>query len=558
MASIGKSASYLTKNPYGYCFRIKVPKDLFQYVGKKELKYSLKTGRLGTARQKARLIAGKIQWLFMFFQHRGVIVKQLNKDQIQMIISRYVRKMLDKWEIDRVAGASSYSCGGLPDEINEDYHIVTGLIEEIEGNLVECRIENVVLKATELLEKAGIKPDIESIDFRLFCREVQKAELNMYKVERRRMIADYSDDVDSLFPVDGKNLKQPLKRSEKPITLKGLVDEYWKRKEGGWGGAAQESYERYAGRLFKHFGQETTVDSITYENMVEFRDKLKETGNKGKPVTIKTVNLHLEYYSGLFNHAKLSRRIAHNPVDGVKFSDRRDQQKLNDPFTKDDLMKLFYSDQYNNDTFNLGWKFWLPILLLFTGARLEELCQLYIDEIKQVDGLWIFDIDETREDQSVKAHEKRYIPLHPLIVDDLNFIKYAHSLPDQGGRLFPELKPIISKPKRPGGKKRVRYGHYPSTNWFPPYKEKCGVTSPPRKKTIHSFRHSVSSCLMEHDVQEYVIAMALGHKHPQISTGRYGKKFEPELLMEKAYSKLDFHEKIDLSHLKKSKFVIKE
>ena len=60
---------------------------------------------------------------------------------------------------------------------------------------------------------------------------------------------------------------------------------------------------------------------------------------------------------------------------------------------------------------------------------------------------------------------------------------------------------------------------------------------------------------MVQDVQEFVIAMLLGHKHDQISTGRYGKKLEPDMLMEKAVLKLDYG--IDLSHLKKSRFVIK-
>lgn len=60
---------------------------------------------------------------------------------------------------------------------------------------------------------------------------------------------------------------------------------------------------------------------------------------------------------------------------------------------------------------------------------------------------------------------------------------------------------------------------------------------------------------MEQDVQEYIIALFLGHEHPQISTSQYGKKFEPGMLMEKAVFKLDYG--IDLSHLKKSRFVIK-
>ena len=56
-----KSCSYLIRNPYSYCFRMAVPKDLQILVGKTELRYSLKTGSLGDAKYKARLLAGQVQ-----------------------------------------------------------------------------------------------------------------------------------------------------------------------------------------------------------------------------------------------------------------------------------------------------------------------------------------------------------------------------------------------------------------------------------------------------------------------------------------------------------------
>ena len=58
---ISRSPSYLVKNPFSFCFRINVPKDLQAYVGRKELRYSLKTGYLSDAKHKARIIAGQIQ-----------------------------------------------------------------------------------------------------------------------------------------------------------------------------------------------------------------------------------------------------------------------------------------------------------------------------------------------------------------------------------------------------------------------------------------------------------------------------------------------------------------
>jgi integrase len=446
-------------------------------------------------------------------------------------------------------------------------------IVEVYGDLF-TRINNLemVLKAgpereswiTSKLDSVleGMGYDLESeVDkdlpqYRELCRQVLKATIDHLEKGREELETSYSElELDRPYRKRWQKEGVSEKCPTESVSLQTILDEYWKKKQSKWGGASHESYDRYTRRLLAHFGGETPIDSIDYKAMEQFRDELNATGNKGKPIAEKTVNLHLEFYSGVFNHAIQSGRISHNPVSGVKFADTRDQQKLNDPFPRKDLERLFHSKEYTQDSFKKGWMFWLPVLLLYTGARVEELCQLYIDDINKVDGHWVFDIDATRPDQSVKTHEKRYLPLHPFITDDLNFIEYVDSLPDQTGRVFPELPLIVTKPKRPGAKERKRYGHKPSTNWFPAYKKRSGVVAEKGKKTIHSFRHNVSACLMENDVQDYVIAMVLGHKHQQISTGRYGKKFDPKLLMEKAILKLDYG--IDLTHLKESKYVPK-
>lgn len=58
------SPSYLIRNKHSYCFRMRVPEDLCDIVGKKELRYSLKTGYLGIAKTKARFLAAKVQLMF--------------------------------------------------------------------------------------------------------------------------------------------------------------------------------------------------------------------------------------------------------------------------------------------------------------------------------------------------------------------------------------------------------------------------------------------------------------------------------------------------------------
>jgi len=59
-----KSPDYLFRNPHSYCFRMGVPENRRDIVGRRELCYSLRTGRLSEARRKSRLLAGLFQQLF--------------------------------------------------------------------------------------------------------------------------------------------------------------------------------------------------------------------------------------------------------------------------------------------------------------------------------------------------------------------------------------------------------------------------------------------------------------------------------------------------------------
>jgi len=59
-----RSPSYLFQSQYAYNFRLSVPSDLRQIVGRTEFRLSLKTGNLPEARRKSRLLAGLIQGYF--------------------------------------------------------------------------------------------------------------------------------------------------------------------------------------------------------------------------------------------------------------------------------------------------------------------------------------------------------------------------------------------------------------------------------------------------------------------------------------------------------------
>ena len=83
-----RSLSYLVRNPYSYCLRMFVPKDLQPYIGRKELRYSLKTGCLTTAEYIARFMAGQVQRIFKFLRKGNTALKKLSDNQIQELIEK--------------------------------------------------------------------------------------------------------------------------------------------------------------------------------------------------------------------------------------------------------------------------------------------------------------------------------------------------------------------------------------------------------------------------------------------------------------------------------------
>jgi hypothetical protein len=72
---------YLVRNPFSYCFRIKVPKDLQKFVGRKELRYTLKMSCVGVAKQKARFVAGQVQLIFKFLRKGGAFWQNFRRKQ---------------------------------------------------------------------------------------------------------------------------------------------------------------------------------------------------------------------------------------------------------------------------------------------------------------------------------------------------------------------------------------------------------------------------------------------------------------------------------------------
>lgn len=56
-------------------------------------------------------------------------------------------------------------------------------------------------------------------------------------------------------------------------------------------------------------------------------------------------------------------------------------------------------------------------MALFTGMRLNEICRLYLKNIKDVDGVLTIEVNAEEPDKSFNTESnKRQIPIHPQLI----------------------------------------------------------------------------------------------------------------------------------------------
>jgi integrase len=242
----------------------------------------------------------------------------------------------------------------------------------------------------------------------------------------------------------------------------------------------------------KHFRNIGVVDAQQVKNALqrlpsnlnkkaEYRDKpinriLKMNIPTSHLMSIKTINTMFGCYSELFKWAIKNGNASTNVFDGMLLKDSRKARDLRSPFNPNDLKRIFSDSVIRNPSKN--WQKWLPVLGLYTGARLNELCQLQKKDIAKVDGYWCISITDSGDNQILKyTSSKRVIPMHKNLID-LGFIDYVNSTGTaQNSMVFPDLKLL-----------NERYSHTLS-RWFSNIKNR--VLDDSDRKSFHSFRHYV-------------------------------------------------------------------
>ena len=158
--------------------------------------------------------------------------------------------------------------------------------------------------------------------------------------------------------------------------------------------------------------------------------------------------------------------------------------------------------------------FWLPLLALFTGARLGELAGLRVSDVthNELIGATAIYINEDRKaGRRLKTKQsERFIPVHPQLIK-FGFLAFvAAQAQTRGDDAW--LFPLVA----PGTKGTAAY-----SKWFGRYIGVHGVTD--TAKVFHSFRHSFIDALRVANIGDEVKNALLGWSGGGIPA-RYGAK----------------------------------
>lgn len=277
----------------------------------------------------------------------------------------------------------------------------------------------------------------------------------------------------------------PSRRTGKGTPLSTVIDRW---------GAEQTPTPRTVTRTrnivdrFEAVNGKLSVEAVTKQHVLAFKDALIEQGQ-----TPANINVMLPMLGTVFNYAidKL-HLIQTNPAAKVRVADKRKSKEKRRAFDEAELATIFASPIYTEHQRPAAGggeaAYWLPLLGLYTGARLTELGQLHPDDVteesyREADGeeksAWVIRIVENADrGQRVKNEgSERRVPVHSDLIA-LGFITFAQEAKAKGqARLFPDIVPNASG---------ELMGNW--SKWFGRYRRALGIKG--KDTPFHSFRHT--------------------------------------------------------------------
>ena len=285
----------------------------------------------------------------------------------------------------------------------------------------------------------------------------------------------------------------------------------------------------------------------------EAAERARLRGNV-KIISAANANSLMSNMSSFLNWAVNEELLARNPARGLRLPDPVNKRDKRLPFERDQLDAIFNAPLYRgcvdggrgyNKAGNQrprNARFWVPLIALFTGARLGEICQLDATDIRAVDGVdcvvvSLQSLNGTTDKQLKTTASDRLIPIHPTLIDCglLYFVEAKRKAGEK--KLFDDIDTGLT------GSRPVAF-----SKWFTQFLRACGAQR--NRTSFHSFRHNfrdeLRAARIDHDIALLLGGWTTGSSRSAVHEN-YGSGYRVDALDE-AIRKLRFKE-VDVRHL---------
>jgi integrase len=273
--------------------------------------------------------------------------------------------------------------------------------------------------------------------------------------------------------------------------------------------------------------------------VVAYRNELTASGLKPKTVTKKISTIKT-----LFTSAIDDGLLGPSEVQDVKVGQKKKRKKgakSRLPFELDELIKIFSAEIYSKTPGKIKGseaEYWAPLISLFSGMRIEEICQLRVSDVREHKGQPFFSVIDGDEQELKTETSRRNVPVHAELKDCgfLEFVRAARAAKNEW--LFPELQ-------------RDKYGRRSSAfgkRWNRKLRKVISLKDSDHTKMFHSFRHLFKHTARQCRIDEDVHDALSGHGSKDSEARKYGGLSYPEDPLFEGMKEFEISG-LDLSHL---------
>ncbi|WP_413703753.1 DUF6538 domain-containing protein [Pseudomonas sp. Pseusp16] len=225
-----------------------------------------------------------------------------------------------------------------------------------------------------------------------------------------------------------------------------------------------------------------------------------------------------------FAYAKGHTNVDPAKVEVPRISETERIERKDKPFTVQELDAIFSGYIYkgtNSESANLvfPYQFWLPLLGLFMGGRLNELCQLETSDIaKEANtNIWFARLVVEGTKSLKNSHSSRLIPIHDELIR-VGFLDFVAEARTEGRKNLFSDGLTYQKIKGWGGNATTFFTRMPSpSTTHGGYFYSIGIRKrlpdgKPDAKRLHAFRHTFIDLLRNtSDEADHLIPVYTGH-----------------------------------------------